>query len=69
MLESLGLPEMDSPPNYESDTFLVKLFSLIIFRKRLGAKATLIYFPQEISTNLFNNIWLCLFIVTFFSIK
>ena len=66
--ESFGLADTVTPPNWESETFFVKLLSLIIFLSRLGANATLICFPHEISTSLFRRIWLCLLIVTFYSI-
>ena len=42
---------------------LICILVIILF----GAKATLIYFPQEISTSLLSNIRFYLFISTFFS--
>ena len=65
MLRLFGPTDPDLPvklagadgPNYDMLPYLVRLLlALTISRTLLGAKATLLHLPHEISTNLFNKI-------------
>ena len=47
---------------------MLLFYCFIIYLSLFGARATLLHFPHDISTNLFNSIWFYLFIEMFFSI-